>query len=259
MRYETLRISIEEKILTITIDREKQLNALNTQVIDELHQALKEAYGDEKVKGIIITGAGNKAFVAGADIKEFVGLNKEEAFRLAKKGQQLVFDFIESGSKPILAAINGFALGGGFELALACHFRVASANAQFGFPEVGLGIIPGYGGTQRLPQIVGKAKAMELVLTANRINAEEAKSLSLVSQVVLPEYLIETSKQWMSQVLSQSPEAISSAIKAINAFYKEDRDAGFNTEVEEFSTCFLTTNYTEGVDAFINKRKPQFK
>ena len=256
MDYNTLSIQQEQGILFVRIERERHLNALNKEVISSLSHCLKNAFSNTSIKGIIITGAGEKAFVAGADIKEFIGLDEKGAKELAKIGHQ-VFDLIEHSPKPIIAALNGYALGGGFELALACHLRIASENARFGFPELGLGIIPGYGGTQRLSQIVGKGKSLELILTTEMMDSEEALKLGLVNAVVPSSVLLGKAEEMMRKIVSKSPEAIQSAIAAVNAYYTNEN--GYDIEIEEFSKCFNTDNFKEGISAFLEKRKPKFQ
>lgn len=206
---------------------------------------------------IIVTGSGEKAFVAGADISEFADFSIAEGGNLAAKGQELLFDFVANLTTPVIAAVNGFALGGGLELAMAAHFRIASDNAKMGLPEVSLGVIPGYGGTQRLPQLVGKGRAMEMIMTAGMIGANQALQYGLVNQVTTPEALIETTEKIAGKIMRNSSVAIKSAIKAINANY-EDGVNGFNVEIEEFGNCFGTEDFKEGTQAFLNKRKPDF-
>ena len=247
-----------EHILTITINRESKLNALNTETLSELHKAVSDAFNDPTVGGIIITGSGPKAFIAGADIAEFADYSVEEGKQLAKNGQENVFDLIENGSKPVIAAINGFALGGGLELALACHIRIASLNAKMGLPEVSLGLIPGYGGTQRLTQIVGKGRALEMIMTADMITAEDAYRMGLVNHIVEADSLIEKAREIIRKINQRSPFAIAGAIKAVNAGFEAGKN-GYAIEVEEFSKCFGTADFKEGVDAFLKKRKPEFK
>jgi enoyl-CoA hydratase len=254
--YQTLLTSSENGIFIITINRPDKLNALNKTVLDELNSVLDDVYGNTEIKSVIITGAGPKAFVAGADISEFNGLNKEEAKAMAKKGQD-IFLKIENSHKPIVAAVNGFALGGGCELAMSCHFRVASENAKFGQPEVNLGLIPGYGGTQRLVQLIGKGKAMELLMSAHMIDANEAKQLGLVNYVTTSETLLEHTKQVLSIINSKAPLAIAGCIKAANAVFDESQN-GFETELNEFGNCFVTEDMKEGVSAFLEKRKAVF-
>ncbi len=253
-----LLLNIRDHILTITINRESKLNALNKETLSELHDAISDAFGNQSVAGIIITGAGPKAFIAGADISEFAAYNMEEGRQLAKKGQQDVFDFIENGKKPVLAAINGFALGGGLELAMACHIRIAASTAKMGLPEVSLGLIPGYGGTQRLAQLIGKGRAFEMILTADMITAEEAHRTGLVNHVVESDQLLIKADEIMRKIISRSPFAISCAITAVNAGIKDNLN-GYDVEIEEFARCFGSDDFKEGVDAFLSKRKAEFK
>ena len=234
------------------------MNALNKVTIIELQHAFTSLEKNKEIRVIILTGSGEKAFVAGADISEFAHFSESEGADLALQGQTVLFDLIENLTTPVIAAINGFALGGGLELAMSCHFRVASENAKMGLPEVTLGVIPGYGGTQRLPQIVGKGKAMEMILTAGMINAEEAKTYGLVNYVLPQENLLDFCKEMGQKISKNSPVAIGYAIKAINANYKEGVD-GFKTEIEAFGKCFATEDFKEGTTAFLEKRKPDFK
>ncbi len=256
--YQTLLISLENNILTITINRPDKLNALNKNVIDELSSAIDEVISNNEIRSAIITGAGPKAFVAGADISEFLSLDAGGGIALAQKGQDMVFSKIENCPKPIVAAVNGFALGGGCELAMACHFRLASENAKFGQPEVNLGLIPGYGGTQRLVQLIGKGKALELLMSGNMIDANEAKQLGLVNHVTSPETLLEETKKILSVINTKAPLAIAACIKSANAVFNESQN-GFEIEVEEFGKCFGTEDMKEGVTAFLEKRKANFK
>ena len=244
-------------IQTITINRPDKLNALNLQTIKELNQAIKAIADDKNVKAAIITGSGAKAFVAGADISEFSEFSVEEGKKMSENGHKMVFDLIENSPKPFIAAINGFALGGGLELAMACHIRVASENAKMGLPEVSLGVIPGYGGTQRLPQIVGKGKAFEMIMTGDMITAQDALTWGLVNYVVSPESLLAKCEELASKILSKSPVAVAAAIRAVNANYKQDVN-GFQAEIDEFGKCFGTADYKEGTKAFVEKRKPVF-
>lgn len=253
-----LILDIREHILTITINRESKLNALNTETLSELHSAVSEAFNNNSIGGIIITGSGPKAFIAGADIAEFAAYSVEEGRELAKKGQENVFDLIENGSKPIIAAINGFALGGGLELAMACHIRIASVNAKMGLPEVSLGLIPGYGGTQRLAQIIGKGRALEMIMTADMITADDAYRIGLVNHIVEADLLLEKSREIISRINERSPFAIASAIKAVNAGFDTGKN-GYAVEIDEFSRCFGSADFKEGVAAFLTKRKPEFK
>ena len=257
MSYQNILSETHEGITTITINRPSKLNALNKDTIQELHDALKIANKDKKTKAIILTGSGEKAFVAGADISEFADFDVENGGNLAAKGQELLFDYIENLSTPVIAAVNGFALGGGLELAMACHFRIASDNAKMGLPEVSLGVIPGYGGTQRLPQLVGKGRAMEMVMTAGMIDAETAKDYGLVNHVTTPEELIPLCEKIASKIMRNSSVAIKGAIKAINANYKDGVD-GFKEEIKQFGKCFGTEDFTEGTTAFLEKRKAEF-
>ncbi len=256
MNYQTLLLSIEDQIGTITINRPDKLNALNKAVFNDLENAIDEISSNPGIRSAIITGAGAKAFVAGADIQELSGMNKTEAMTLAKKGQDIFFK-IENCKKPIVAAVNGFALGGGCELAMACHFRLCSENAKFGQPEVNLGLIPGYGGTQRLVQLIGKGKAMELLMSGNLIDANEALSLGLVNYVTPPEMLIEQTKKILSVINSKAPLAVAACIKAANAVFDETRN-GYVEEIDQFAECFGTKDMTEGTTAFLEKRKAIF-
>jgi enoyl-CoA hydratase len=255
--YQTLLVSEENGILVITINRPDKLNALNKNVLEELSSALDELINNSKIKSAIITGAGSKAFVAGADISEFLSLDANGGKALAKRGQDFVFTKIENSPKPIVAAVNGFALGGGCELSMACHFRIASDNAKFGQPEVNLGLIPGYGGTQRLVQLIGKGKALELLMSGNMIDANEAKQLGLVNHVTTPDALLDHAKQILSVINSKAPLAIAACIRSANAVFDENKD-GFEVEIDEFGKCFATEDMKEGVTAFLEKRKPNF-
>ena len=257
MNYENILVSTDNRIATITINRPTKLNALNKATIQELHEAFKSAELDANVNVILLTGSGEKAFVAGADISEFANFSVEEGAQLAAQGQELLFDFVENLKTPVIAAVNGFALGGGLELAMSCHFRVASENAKMGLPEVSLGVIPGYGGTQRLPQLVGKGKAMELIMTAGMLNAEEALDWKLVNHVVPASELIAFCTEIANKILRNSPVAISKAIKSINANF-EDGVNGFETEIKNFGKSFGTEDFKEGTTAFLEKRKPVF-
>jgi enoyl-CoA hydratase len=257
MTFENLLVSTENGLATITINRPKKLNALNKNTIEELHNAFKNLETDASVKAIIITGSGEKAFVAGADISEFAHFSVEEGGRLAAKGQEMLFDFVENLSTPVIAAVNGFALGGGLELAMSCHFRVASDNAKMGLPEVSLGVIPGYGGTQRLPQLIGKGRAMELVMTAGMISAEDAKNYGLVNHVTTQEELIPLATKIASKIMRNSSVAIGAAIKAVNDNFKDGVN-GFETEISEFGACFGTEDFKEGTTAFLEKRRADF-
>tara|TARA_B110000208_G_C11798258_1_gene440645 strand:+ start:2340 stop:3116 length:777 start_codon:yes stop_codon:yes gene_type:complete len=251
-------IENNDSIRTITINRPKQLNALNSQTINELSEALKDAEKENSVKAIILTGSGEKAFVVGADIKEFASFSVEEGKKLSKEGHDKLFDLAQNLSTPIIAAINGFALGGGLELAMSAHIRVASDNAKMGLPEVSLGVIPGYGGTQRLAQLVGRGKAMEMITTAGMISADDAHNWGLVNHVTTPEGLLEQCNKIAGKIVKNSSSAISLAIIAVNANYVDGVD-GFATEIQEFGNCFGTDDFKEGTTAFIERRKANFK
>ncbi|WP_395045497.1 enoyl-CoA hydratase/isomerase family protein [Flavobacterium sp.] len=258
MNFENIIVSSENGIGQITINRPSKLNALNVATIRELHDAFQSLDENNETRVIIIIGEGEKAFVAGADISEFANYSIEEGAQLSQQGQELLFDFVENLKTPVIAAINGFALGGGLELAMSCHFRVASDNAKMGLPEVSLGVIPGYGGTQRLPQLVGKGRAMELIMTAGMIDAETAKNYGLVNHVVLQAELLEFTKSIATKIMRNSPAAIGKAIKAINDNYKDGVD-GYKTEIKNFGKCFGTEDFKEGTTAFIEKRKAIFQ
>ncbi len=257
MAYENILVEQKELIRFITINRPSQLNALNKQTIDELHIALGDAENDENVRVIILTGSGEKAFVAGADIKEFANFSIEEGKLLSAEGHTKLFNFVENLTKPVIAAVNGFALGGGLELAMSAHFRIASETAKLGLPEVSLGVIPGYGGTQRLAQLVGKGKANEMIMTAGMIDAADALKWGLVNAVTSPETLLEECEKIAVKIARNSPKAISAAIVSVNAQYKEGVD-GYKTEISEFGKCFGTKDFVEGTTAFLEKRKPSF-
>jgi enoyl-CoA hydratase len=260
--YATILTSLDNGIFTITINRPDKLNALNKQVFTDLDAAIDEVYNNAAIKTAIITGAGPKAFVAGADITEFAGLTKDESMALAKRGQDVFFK-IENSKKPIVAAVNGFALGGGCELTMACHFRLCSENAKFGQPEVNLGLIPGYGGTQRLTQLVGKGKSMELQMTAHLIDANEALQLGLVNHVTTAESLLERTKDILNVIMAKAPIAIGKIIECVNVAVVSDSaytngKSGFDKEVEAFGDCFVTEDMKEGTAAFLEKRKANF-
>lgn len=257
MDFENILITLENGIGQITINRPSKLNALNAATIQELHNALERLENDENTRAIIITGEGEKAFVAGADIAEFANFSIQEGAQLAAQGHELLFDFIENMRTPTVAAINGFALGGGLELAMACHFRIASYTAKMGLPEVSLGVIPGYGGTQRLPQLVGKGRAMEMIMTAGMISAEEAFRIGLVNHVVPQAELLDFTKSITAKIIRNSPFAIGRAIKAVNANFKDGIN-GYETEIRNFGKCFETEDFKEGTTAFLEKRKPSF-
>lgn len=254
--YETLTTELNENIYTITINRPEKLNALNKKVIRELGEAVQEVYDNFLIRAAIITGAGNKAFAAGADISGFAGLSKEEGMDLAKQGLEVFFQ-IENAPKPIIAAVNGFALGGGCELAMACHFRICSEGAQFGQPEISLGLIPGYGGTQRLTKYIGKGPAMEAMLTGNLIKADSALRHGLVNYVVSQEELLPKAIALLTQIIQKAPLAIAKCISAINA--ATENMYGFTLETTLFGDCFATEDMKEGTRAFLEKRQPVFK
>ncbi|MFN4285330.1 MAG: enoyl-CoA hydratase/isomerase family protein [Lacibacter sp.] len=256
MPFQTLLTALEEGIYTLTINRPDKMNALNRQVFDELNLALDEVYANDAIRSVIITGAGAKAFVAGADISEFANLDAAGARALAQRGQDTFFR-IENCPKPIVAAVNGFALGGGCELAMSCHFRVAAPNARFGQPEVNLGLIPGYGGTQRLTQLVGKGRALELLLTGNMIDAEAAHRMGLVNHIFAAEELLAQTRQLLQTINSKAPLALAGCIKAVQAGVSGSR--GYAVEVEEFGNAFDTEDRVEGTTAFLEKRNPVFK
>ena len=255
--YQTLLTLLEDQILTITINRADKLNAINNTVMTELGAAIDEVYRNPEIKSAIITGSGPKAFAAGADIGEFLGLSVEQGKNLAQKGQE-VFQKIENCPKPVVAAVNGFALGGGHELAMACHFRIVSDNAKFGQPEVNLGLIPGYGGTQRLVQLIGKGRAIEMMITGNMIDANTALQYGLVNYVVPPEELPDKAKSILSVINSKAPLAVSKCIQAANAVFDETKN-GYQVEMDGFGNCFGTEDMKEGTAAFLEKRKAEFK
>lgn len=256
MPYETLLTSLDNGIFTITINRPDKLNALNKTVMQEIDQVMDEVYSNAAIQSVILTGAGPKSFVAGADISEFVGLSTEQGQALAKKGQDIFFK-IERSPKPVVACVNGFALGGGCELAMSCHFRIASENAKFGQPEVNLGLIPGYGGTQRLVQLIGKGRALELLMSAGMIDANTALQYGLVNYVVPQEELLNKAIGILQVINSKAPLAVAGCITAANAVWDESKD-GYSTEVSAFGTCFGTEDMKEGTTAFLEKRKAVF-
>lgn len=255
---EYILCEIQNGVLIITINRPDKLNALNKQTIEELHETLVEAENQSEIRAIILTGAGQKAFVAGADISEFANFSVEQGKQLSSIGHFKVFNFIENFSKPVIAAVNGFALGGGLELAMACHIRVVSDNAKMGLPEVSLGVIPGYGGTQRLAQLVGKGKAFEMIVTADMINAQDALKWGLANYVTTQDELLNKCFEITAKLATKSPTAIRTAIKVINAGYNTKLN-GYEVEIEEFGKSFGTKDFKEGVGAFLEKRKSNFK
>lgn len=257
MNFNNIIVDATDNIAVLTINRPDQLNALNSATIAELSSAFTSLENDSDIKAIIVTGSGQKAFVAGADIKEFYQFDVAQGKELAAKGHETLFNLVQNLTTPVIAAVNGFALGGGLELAMSCHFRLASDNAKLGLPEVTLGVIPGYGGTQRLAQLVGKGRAMEMIMTAQMISAEDAHRFGLVNHVCSQEDLLEACKQIALKIVKNSPVAISSAIKAINAGYTDGVN-GFQVEIDEFGRCFGTDDFKEGTTAFIEKRKAVF-
>lgn len=257
MAYQNILTSLENGILTITINQPKKLNALSQGVLSDLRSAVKEVYENSEIKGAVITGAGDKAFVAGADISEFQGLDEAAGRKLAANGQE-IFNAIENAPKPFIAAVNGFALGGGCELAMACHMRVANEHARFGQPEVNLGLIPGYGGTQRLIQLVGKGKAMELLMTADMVKAEEALQLGLVNHVMEADQLLPKCTEILNKVASKAPIAIAKVIASANAYFTDGVN-GLEFEMDRFGECCETEDFVEGATAFVEKRKADFK
>ena len=257
MSYKNIIAEHEDHLGFITIDRPKKLNALNKDTIAELHDAFITLDEDKDIRAIIITGSGEKAFVAGADISEFSDFDSKQGGKLAAEGQKKLFDKVAELSTPVIAAVNGFALGGGLELAMASHIRVASVNAKMGLPEVSLGLIPGYGGTQRLPQLVGKGRALEMITTGGMINAEQALSYGLVNHVVSQEELLAFCEDLGNKIARNSPMAVGAAIHAVNANYDKSVN-GFEVEIEAFGNCFGTEEFEEGTTAFLEKRKPNF-
>lgn len=255
MDYQNILCEVKDQILYITINRPDKLNALNTKTLSELGDAIAHSSQNIEIRGVLLTGAGEKAFVAGADISEFAGYNGKQGEELARRGQESVFNAIEQCSKPVIAAINGFALGGGLELAMACHLRIAADHAKLGLPETSLGLIPGYGGTQRLVQLVGKGKAIEMIATADMITADAAEKIGLVNEVVPQQELVAKAEEIFSRIKLRAPLAVSSAIFAANAAFT---GSGFETEIREFGKCFETQDFKEGVAAFLEKRKPEF-
>jgi enoyl-CoA hydratase len=256
MNYETLLTELADGIFTIIINRPDTLNALNKTVLDELDDAIENIYINDSIKSAIITGSGSKAFVAGADIGEFVALTRYEGQSLAERGQNLFFK-IENCPKPIVAAVNGFALGGGCELAMACHFRIASENAKFGQPEVNLGLLPGYGGTQRLVQLIGKGRALEILFTCNMIDAVTAFNYGLVNHIAPQQELLAKVKSILSVINTKAPLAVAGCIKAVNAI-AGSHQKGYETEAAIFGKLIATADAQEGISAFLHKRKPVF-
>ncbi|WEK19264.1 MAG: enoyl-CoA hydratase-related protein [Candidatus Pedobacter colombiensis] len=258
MTYQNILTELKEQILYVTINREHKLNALNKETLAELADVISSATQQDEVRGVLLTGAGEKAFVAGADISEFSDYNGQQGEDLARNGQKVVFDAIEKCPKPVIAAINGFALGGGLELAMACHIRVGADHAKLGLPETSLGLIPGYGGTQRLTQIVGKGKAIEMIATAEMISAADAEKIGLLNYVVPQSELIAKAEAILNKVKLRAPLAIAAAIKSVNSALDFEVN-GFETEIKEFGKCFNTEDFKEGTRAFLEKRKPTFQ
>jgi enoyl-CoA hydratase len=254
---ENVQLTVNEGIATLVINRPKQLNALNKQTLAEISEAFESMRNDDGVKVVIMTGSGEKAFVAGADIKEFANFSGVQGSELAKTGHMTVFNSIEEFSKPVIAAINGFALGGGLELAMAAHVRIASDNARMGLPETSLGVIPGYGGTQRLPQLIGKGRALEMIFSAKMIDAATALNYGLVNAVVRQEALQATAEKMALGFMKNSIVAMGYAVEAVNAGMLEGA-IGYDVEVQAFGDCFETADFKEGTKAFLEKRKPEF-
>jgi enoyl-CoA hydratase len=248
---------VEEGILYLTINRPDKLNALNIATLKELKEVMQQAYDDDEVRGILITGAGPKAFVAGADISELKDLNEVNGRKFSEEGQE-VFDLIENSHKPVIAVVNGYALGGGCEIAMACHMRVASVNARFGLPEVSLGIIPGYGGTQRLTQLVGKGLAFEMMMTGDMIDAEKAQQIGLVNHVVEDqESAMQKAEDIMKRIFERAPLAVAMVVDCVNAVFSEEN--GYLLEANSFANCCKSKDFEEGTSAFLEKRKPDFQ
>ncbi len=255
--YKNILTQRENGIETITINRPDKLNALNKETIQELHNAFADADSSDEVRVVILTGSGEKAFVAGADISEFAHFSEKQGAELAQKGQELLFDFVQNLKTPVIACVNGFALGGGLELAMSAHIRIASDNAKMGLPEVSLGVIPGYGGTQRLAQLIGKGRALELVMTASMIDAQAALNYGLVNHVTAQPQLLDFTKSIATKIIKNSPVAIGKAIQSVNANF-QDGTNGFETEIRLFGECFATEDFKEGTTAFLEKRKAVF-
>ena len=258
MSYTNILTEQKEGILEITINRPDKLNAINKITINEIGDAMVQAEANPDIVVIILTGSGEKAFVAGADISEFAHFNIEDGNKLAAEGQNVLFNIVANLNKPVIAAVNGFALGGGLELAMSCHVRIASDNARMGLPEVSLGVIPGYGGTQRLSHLAGKGKAMEMILTAGMVDATEAYRIGLVNMVVPQDELMGTCRKMAGKMMRNSPMAMAAAIRSVNAGFIDGVN-GFNVEIDEFGKCFGTPEFVEGTTAFLEKRKANFR
>ncbi|MEO9475132.1 MAG: enoyl-CoA hydratase-related protein [Cyclobacteriaceae bacterium] len=252
-----LDLSTDGSILTITINRESKLNALNAETLAEIKEIIQSIYDDKDITGVIITGAGEKAFVAGADITQFADLNDMNARKFAEEGQE-IFQLIEDCHTPVIAVVNGFALGGGCELAMACHMRIATDNAKFGQPEVNLGILPGYGGTQRLTQLIGKGRAFEYLLTGNMISAEQSLAYGLTNHVEADKgAALAKAKEILQTIGAKAPIATGLVIDCVNANF-DDEKSGYQTEANAFARCCGTADFKEGSSAFVEKRPPKF-
>jgi enoyl-CoA hydratase len=256
MTYNQILAEKVERAFVITLNRPDKLNALNIELLQEVKTAVESVQNDPEVRAIILTGTGSKAFAAGADIAEFANFDVDQGTRMSSDGHQ-VMNSLEQSTKPVIAAVNGFALGGGCELAMACHFRIASENAKFGQPEVNLGLPPGYGATQRLAQIVGKGIALEMLLTAKTIDAQEAYRIGLVNAVVVQEELLNTCLKMVSKMAGKSPQAMAKVIKCVDDLYKDDIN-GYDSEIQDFGNAFATSDFKEGTVAFLSKQKPNF-
>lgn len=256
MELENILYEVKGAVAHITINRPKQMNALNKATFVDLETVIDAVNADSNVRGAIITGSGEKSFIAGADIKEFAAFSVAEGEALSRNGMR-IFAKIEQSLKPFVAAINGFALGGGLELAMSCHVRVAETHAKFGQPEVGLGVTPGYAGTQRLTQLVGKGKAIELLMSAEMIDAEQAFNYRLVNYITESGQSVAKAEEVLSKIAKQSPMAVAAVIRCVNDYYATGID-GFNTEAVEFGKCFGTEDFKEGTTAFMERRKAEF-